>query len=148
MRDGRTGRSTGGCAGASVGPVNPAYVFLGLLVAFILVTMWSATGDDPSGDAPTDGSPPAHGVRERADEVFIRALAVLVALVAGFLFYVAPEIALNTIWPDEPAQEVTLCIPSAAPPRAGDGPSVRASREAAAALEAQLRTEGFPDCPR
>ena len=128
-------------------PVNPAYVLLALLIAFVLVRMWALTDDDPSGDAPTDGSPPARGARERANGVFIRALAVLVALVGGFLVYVAPEIALNTIWPDEPAQWAGPCIRPARPPRAGDGPRERASLQAAAALEDMLRDQGAPGCP-
>jgi hypothetical protein len=127
--------------------VNPAYVFLGLLIAFVLMRMWSLTADDPSGDAPPEGSTPAHGLRERANQAFLHALAVVVALVAGFVIYIAPEIALNKIWPDEPAQEAGPCIPSVPPPRARDGPRERAYRKAAAAVVEQLRAQGSPECP-
>ena len=128
-------------------PVNPAYVLAGLLIAFVLVCAWELTGDDPSPDARSAASPPAPGPREWGNQAFVRALAVLVALVGGFLLYVAPEIALNKIWPDEPAQWAGPCVPSVRSPRAGDGPRERARLEAVAAIEEHVARSGRPGLP-
>ncbi len=128
-------------------PVNPAYVLLGLLIAFVLVRMWALTDDDPSDDAPSAGATPAHGVRERANRAFEHALTVVVALVVGFAIYLGPEIVLNKMWPDGPEPWAGPCVPSVRPPRAADGPDVRARLEAAAAAVEQLRAQGAPDCP-
>lgn len=56
-------------------PVNPAYVLVGLLIGLVLVRMWELTDDDPSGDAPSAGSTPAHGGRERTNRALAHALA-------------------------------------------------------------------------
>jgi hypothetical protein len=128
-------------------PVNPAYVLVGLLIGLVLVRMWELTDDDPSGDAPSAGSTPAYGGRERANRALAHALTVVVALVVGFVIYVGPEIAINKMWPDGPEKWAGPCVPSVRPLRAGDGPSERASLTAAAALVEQLRAQGAPDCP-
>lgn len=127
--------------------MNPAYVLLGLLIAFVLVGMWEVTDDDPSTDAPSAGSTPAHGAEEWTNRAFERGLAVVVALVVGFATNLGPEILINEMWPDEPVQWAGPCVPSVRTPRAADGPDVRARLEVAAAIFEQLRTQGAPDCP-
>jgi hypothetical protein len=127
--------------------VNPAYVLLCLLIAFVLARAWGLTEDEPSADAPAADLSPARGLRERANQAFVRALTVVVGLVVGFVIYLGPEIAINKMWPDAPERWAGPCVPSVRALRAGDGPNQRARLAAAAALFEQLRAQGAPDCP-
>jgi hypothetical protein len=133
-------------------PVNPVYVLLGLLIAFVVVGVWERTGDDASADAPSGDSAPAEDAAEWTNRAFERGLTVVVVLVAVVAVNIGPEIVINAMWPDEPSQGISLCMPAAVrAPRAGDGPHERASLQADAAFVEEVREamrgQGFPECP-
>ncbi len=122
----------------------PAYVGLGLLIAFVLLRMWDDAGKDPEGAA-QGSETPASEPAPWDPGPSARLALIGVTIAAGFLVYIFPTIVINAVWPEETPWDGP-CVERIGAPSADATPQERAGLEAAAWMDDQLRAQGAPYC--